>query len=589
MIVYGDAASRLDPAAELNRIRAAWTAAADAPGGPARHAALVDAFVDAAALVQGLVDAQFAVTGEDARTPLHDAAMAWLTDLAGAVDASWRSGFTAGAPTEPASAAALAALPSPRKVEVRLAEGFAFYALQPEGHAEAARAAGLDARSRVLGLRSIGAGLAAMAAAAVGAPAPVTVRPVGHPFDRRLAPAPALLAEWRREAGRTWAVADEGPGLSGSSFAAALEALEAAGVDRARLVALPGHAGELGPQAGAARRARWAATRRTAGGDRPELDPHDPVRGLAKRLEDVVGPARGPLEDLSGGAWRAHLYADDARWPAVDAANERLKFRLKTGRGAFRLKWAGLGGREGAAKLARARALHAAGLSPEPLALRGGWLVEPWLKGARPLAHTPADRARAAAAVGAHLALRARAFPAGEGDGADLTTLLHMARANATEALGEAAAARLDAWTPRLPALAARGRRVWTDNRPHLHEWLALPDGRLLKTDALDHARAHDLIGAQDLAWDVAGAQVEVGLDDAAAARLADGLGVDGERLAFHRLAYLAFQLGLWSSAADAHAGWPAEHARLVSARAHYADRLAAELDVSAPRSSWWS
>ncbi len=582
MIVYGDAVSRLDPAAELRRIRAELAGLAAAPAGAARHARLTDAFVDAAALVQGLVDAEFADTGEDARTPLHAAAMTWLTDLARRVDASWRAGFEGDAPCAPASAEALAALPFPPEVEVRLAEGYAFYALQPEGHAEAARAAGLDAQSRVLGLRSIGAGLAAMAAAAVGAPVPVTVRPVGHPFDRRLAVAPPLLAEWRREAGRTWAVADEGPGLSGSSLAAALDALEAAGVDRARLVALPGHAGDLGPQAGEVRRARWAATRRVAGGDRPELDPHDAVRGLARRLEDVVGPALGPLEDLSGGAWRARLYAEEAHWPAVDAGAERLKFRLETARGAFRLKWAGLGGREGAAKLARARALHAAGLSPEPLALRGGWLVEPWLEGARPLADTPADRGRAAAAVGAHLAFRARAFPAGEGDGADLRTLLAMARANAAEALGEEAARPLDAWEPRLAALAARGRRVWTDNRLHLHEWMLPPDGGLLKTDALDHARAHDLIGAQDVAWDVAGAQVELALDAAAAARLARDLVVDGERLAFHTLAYLAFQLGLWSMAADAHAGWPAEHARLLRARARYAGALAAALEVNA-------
>lgn len=581
MIVYGDAASRLDPAAELRRIRAELAALAHAPAGPARHAALVDAFVDAAALVQGLVDAEFADTGEDARTPLHDAAMAWLTDLARAVDVSWRAGFVGDAPPPSPFADALAALPFPPRVEVRLAEGFAFYALQPEGHAEAARAAGLDADSRVLGLRSIGAGLAAMAAAAVGAPAPATVRPVGHPFDRRLAPAPPLLAEWRRESDRTWAVADEGPGLSGSSFAAALDALEQAGVDRARLVALPGHAGDLGPQAGEVRSARWAATRRVAGGDRPELDPHDPARGLARRVEDVVGFALRPLEDLSGGAWRARLYADEAHWPAVDAANERLKFRLETDRGAFRLKWAGLGGREGAAKLARACALGAAGLSPEPLALRGGWLVEPWLEGARPLADTPADCDRAAGCVGAHLALRAATFAAGEEDGADLATLLHMAHTNVAEALGEVAAAGLDAWSPRLPAMAARGRRVWTDNRLHLHEWLALPDGRLLKTDALDHARAHDLVGAQDVAWDVAGARVEFGLDDPAAARLARELQVDDERLAFHTLAYLAFQLGLWSLAADAHAGWPAEHARLGRARDRYARRLASALEVN--------
>jgi hypothetical protein len=81
-------------------------------------------------------------------------------------------------------------------------------------------------------------------------------------------------------------------------------------------------------------------------------------------------------------------------------------------------------------------------------------------------------------------------------------------------------------------------RPVRTDGRLHEHEWLRLPDGRLLKADALDHHRAHDLVGAQDIAWDAAGAVVELGLKAA--------LG-DPHLTAFYRVAYCAFQIGAHS------------------------------------------
>jgi hypothetical protein len=78
-------------------------------------------------------------------------------------------------------------------------------------------------------------------------------------------------------------------------------------------------------------------------------------------------------------------------------------------------------------------------------------------------------------------------------------------------------------------------RPVRTDGRLHAHEWLRLPEGRLLKADALDHHRGHDLIGAQDIAWDEAGALVELGLTT--------DLG-DPQLRAFYRVAYCAFQIG---------------------------------------------
>jgi hypothetical protein len=68
--------------------------------------------------------------------------------------------------------------------------------------------------------------------------------------------------------------------------------------------------------------------------------------------------------------------------------------------------------------------------------------------------------------------------------------------------------------------------------------------------DALDHHCSHDLVGAQDIAWDVAGAAIEFDLDAKERAWLAAVAGrtagrlVDAELLEFMTVAYVAFRLG---------------------------------------------
>jgi hypothetical protein len=145
-----------------------------------------------------------------------------------------------------------------------------------------------------------------------------------------------------------------------------------------------------------------------------------------------------------------------------------------------------------------------------------------------------------------------------------------MARHNTAEALGEAAATWFDRWSAAdLARLGARARPVETDNRMQAWEWLALPDGRLLKADAVDHHAAHDLVGCQDIAWDVAGAMVELGLDPV--------LPVDPGLLDVLLPCYCAFQLGAWTMAAEA-APDVAEAARCRAAAARYVARLAREI-----------
>jgi len=88
------------------------------------------------------------------------------------------------------------------------------------------------------------------------------------------------------------------------------------------------------------------------------------------------------------------------------------------------------------------------------------------------------------------------------------------------------------------------------------HEWIAC-GGRLLKTDALDHHADDFFPGCRDAVWDLAGAIVELDLDEEAAGRLlaryADRSGdrSAAARLPFHVLAYLAWRLGYTTLAAD--------------------------------------
>ena len=523
MLVYADRERRLSPADCLSAIAAEI--------GRGDREALTDAFVRAAELAQGLVDAEFAASGADDWTPIHRAAIALLLDCAR------RLRRPSAAPFENP----FAGLALPASVAVRTAEGFAHYAVYPE----AFLVAGERVRATtVIGLRSIGFGLGALVAAGCGAARLFSLRPVGEPYRRRLTIAPALEAALLSASDALIAVVDEGPGQSGSSIAAVAHWLVRHGVAAERIVFVPSHGGEPGSAAGEFIRTVWRTTRRVS------LDFDDLFVGetaqepLARWFEDLTGPPIAPLQDLSGGGWRRGC--PDA--PPAYEMQERRKFLLQTTQGRFLLKFAGLGVLP-RRKLARAQALYAAGFGAEPLALRRGFLLKRWLDAA------PSARvdARDIARVAAYLGFRAEHFAAPE-HGASFAELAAMAEHNIAEGAGaETAAAALAPFAKsRLATLEREVRAVDVDGRMHLWEWLRVGD-RLVKTDALDHSDGHDLVGRQDIAWDVAGAAVELGLD---ARLLVDAMPAptrpSADLVAFLRVAYLGFQLGLWTFAATA-------------------------------------
>jgi len=478
----------------------------------------------------------------------------------------------------------------PDALDVVVPEGYAVYGLYPETYLRAAarwREEGAGV-ARVIGIRSIGTSLGAAVAAASGAELAVSVRPGGHPFARTLDLGDRddrddrlgreLLAGADRGDIR-FAVVDEGPGLSGSSFGAVADWLEDRGVPAEAIAFFPSHAGEPGPYASARHRERWRRARRCHC-DFAELfvAPGSPWP-LARWVEDLTGPAAGAPRDLGAGRWRELLYPPGAERPPAHLQQERRKYLVTSGGRRWLLKFAGLG-RYGEEKLALAAALAAAGLAPPVAGLRHGFLVGPWLDGARPLPLAPeVDREALLDRVARYVAFRAASWPADPSLGASPAELQEMLEWNAGQALGEAAAP-LRAWRQHLPELTALARPVHTDNRMHAWEWLVTPEGEILKTDALDHGAGNDLVGAQDPAWDLAGAVVELALDERERRRLVElaaqrGLNATPRQLAFYTAAYLAFQLGRCALAAQAlDSTDPAEAAALRRAGEGYARRL---------------
>jgi hypothetical protein len=568
VLVYGDTEWQEAPSSLLHTIASQLETAATSAGWQ-RHDALVSAWLEAGLLLQGVADDEFAGRGADEISPTQQCAGDLLMDLAHRLIASWDGALYADNGGTGARLARAAALLPQQPLRLKLPEGHAFYALYPEAYAAAARQISLGEPTHVLGLRSIGGGLAAMVAAALQAPSPLTARPVGHPFARRLALGETVRRHIRAHASSRWCVVDEGPGLSGSSFAAAADALAQLGVAPSRMHLFPGHAAEPGSAATPERRAWWRRTPRHV----VSLESPAGTEGwLIDAVADLTGPCES-LEDISGGAWRRLRYAHEQDWPPVWPQQERRKYLFRSATGTWLLKFAGLG-RIGAQKLARAQALAAARFTPPVAGLRHGFLVAPWIAGAGLTRHS-LPRGTLVDTVGRYLGFRRRHFAAPADGGAALETLCDMVAANFAEALGARAAAAVERWRPHLRSLSRSCHRMEIDGRLHAWEWLVTPDGSLLKTDALDHARAHDLVGCQDVVWDIAGARVELALNDAEVARLctvvehAGGAPVERGLLPVMTLCYLGFQLGR-SHLAAASAGDAAEAARLTVALREY-------------------
>lgn len=606
MLVYGDLSREEETAAKAERVRFGLTVLEGMPAGIERHAEIAGLLVEMGELEQGLLDDQLHFLGRERPTPLAQwsaattrgiaEALLWSFRFAGQLPA-WEGRRTAPPPLVGLMSAAralrrLTALRLPGKIEVVVPEGYASYGLYPETYFRAVERLREEWQGvlRVIGIRSIGTSLAAVVAAGGRGETSASVRPGGHPFARTLSIGVRMTGRLLAAADATgarrplYAIADEGPGLSGSSFGAMADWLEEHGVSRDSIVFFPSHRGPLGPKASPAHRERWDRARRYV----VEFEELFLAPGsgwpLERWVEDLTGPADGPLEDLGAGRWRDRFPFGGDRPPA-HLQQERRKYLLTSRGKIWLLKFAGLGhyGRE---RLALAEELEKSGFTTPVAGLRHGFLVSPWLDQARPLPLVPdLNREDLLDRVARYISFRARRLPAGKRPGATPAKLLEMATFNASQALGPQAREALGIWKERLPELASLARPVITDSRMQAWEWLVTPEGKILKTDALDHHAGNDLVGVQDPAWDLAGAIVELELPEDERGRLVEMLErsrrvkTPPDQLRFYTHAYLAFQLGWHTLAAEALTGMdPAEAAAMRKRADRYAERLRQEL-----------
>lgn len=388
--------------------------------------------------------------------------------------------------------AAALSLPVFEQISISTPEGFAYYALHPLAYADAIQRISVSDHLLVLGIRSIGTTLSAVAAAAARARGitaeRITVRPQGHPYNRTAELNAEQMAAVSKavSCGASFAVVDEGPGLSGSSFLAAAEALERAGAPADKITLVSGHAPNLDALCAENAARRWQRF----------------------RCVSIASEARKPAEAadfIGGGQWRSRAFANESKWPAAWTSFERLKYLSSGGNEGQRLfKFAGLG-HYGHAVLERERKVAAAGFGLMPREESEGFISYPWIDG-RHLC-TSHLSAEVLTRLVEYCAFRVRTFAV---EFSDLTTLQQMADHNLKE-LG------LD-----LPVSLRLERPVIADGRMQPHEWLFNADGKLLKTDSGSHGDDHFFPGATDIAWDLAGAIVEWQMNEQQTAEFLD-------------------------------------------------------------------
>jgi len=378
--------------------------------------------------------------------------------------------------------------PAIEQLSIATPEGFAYYALHPLAYADVLEQVCWPvAPLLIAGIRSIGTTLSAVMAAAARRQGRkidrLTVRPQGHPYNRRAELSAQQLAAIDQHAswGATFAVVDEGPGLSGSSFLAVAEALERAGAPREKIVLVSSHPANAGALCAEDAARRWRRFRCVA------------VSGEVRR------PAKA-IDFIGGGKWRDRALASEPEWPAIWTSFERVKYVSsnadKEDDEPRLYKFAGLG-HYGEDVYERELKVAGAGFGPMPRQESDGFVSYPWVchqeTSGRPLSSrdiSPEVLARMAE----YCAFRQRAFRV---DLDELNALQQMAEHNLRElGLDPTADLRLE-------------HPVIADGRMQPHEWLMTQEGRLLKTDSGSHGDDHFFPGPTDIAWDLAGAIVE--------------------------------------------------------------------------------
>ncbi len=471
----------------------------------------------------------------------------------------------------------------PPSVRISFPEGYSFYALYPEMYLRSAqrfRSERQPLNAVCIGLRSIGTSLCS----AVGGQLQdlgctvfsLSVRPRGHPFDRKLTLSPQLEEELKQRAGWPVLIIDEGPGLSGSSICSAAEKVSELGFEDRNIFIFP--AWEGNPAAFLSREAQNLWPRFTK-----YITQFEEIRdGLSPFSENADS---GAVRDISAGGWRSLLYRDKKLYPAVQPSFERRKYLIspkisprqnETENTPVFAKFCGLGS-HGKLVFQRAQLLSEEGIHPPIRGFREGFLLMDFHPGSPLVPEKQGEHFLKFASR--YFSFVARTFPATYR--AQMDELIKMIQVNILEGLGHN-------WVQQVEFVSDAGYKmqniepIFLDNRVAAHEWMSCGEG-FYKMDSAEHFEDHFFPGPQDILWDLAAFRIEFGLGErlwrefiADFQKISGRAGIE-ENLPFYSIAYLAFRLGYCAHSTSV-LGDSEDGPRFESLRSRYASLLKIEL-----------
>jgi hypothetical protein len=445
----------------------------------------------------------------------------------------------------------------PETITISPPEGFTYYALHPSDYARVVdRIASQSGIFAVIGVRSIGSTLSAVAAAALKAKGRraerITVRPTGHPYARNVqfsADQERWIVEQFSQSA-DFLVVDEGPGRSGSTFLSVAEALVRTGVPQDRITAVGSR--EFDPDSLCAENAgaRWRCVRFVA-------------------TEPSVSSRFQNFPYFGAGDWRMHFFKNEEDWPESWTQMERLKFLSPDRRQFFKFEGMGPLGSE---VRERAFSLAEGGFSAPVVDAGDGFLSYQTIEGRnlrkQDVSHSVLDR------IARYCSFRVSNFSYSPPFNSELANMLEF---NVQQEFGREL--RLD------PGLIRSTDPVLVDGRMQPFEWIASRESELLKTDAISHGDNHFFPGPCDIVWDLAGAIIEWDLSLEAAEflvrRFKQLSGIDAaQKLGTHLLAYCVFRLGFCKMAASTVSG-SREESRLEIAYRWYRSKAEKLLDTA--------
>ncbi|MCU7512187.1 MAG: hypothetical protein ACM3UR_13185 [Bacteroidota bacterium] len=417
-------------------------------------------------------------------------------------------------------------------------EGYAFYSLYPEMYLKSADNffnIFFPSEVTVIGIRSIGTSLSAVVAARLEESGSrvksLTIRPRGFYFDRKLIIDMELEEELKASHKGYYLVVDEGPGLSGSSFASVAEKLSSLGISDDRIVFFPGHRTDGQNFVSEKAKAIWMRHMKF----HSEFEEVISIRGLFPEYA-------GEVKDISAGMWRNVVFKNAEEFPPVFPNFEQRKYLSHDHK--YIIKFAGLG-HYGRDLFERAEVLFSEGFSPQALALENGFILSRFI-GGKPLSASDVNISLLDRAA-SYVAFLKRSFPAS--CSRTYNEIEEMISVNLMKGLG-------DEWSDKFSKLSSSFKPFFSTNATALDgrmlpfEWLKI-NGDYIKTDSIHHHKDHFFPGCQDIAYDIAGFITEFLLGkDEEHYFINSYIKQSGDkeiesRLPFYFVFYNAFRLGL--------------------------------------------